>query len=244
MSARPQGGARRGDVRVRASIPWAISVVLTAEHERRLVDHRRLVRMRVAGEPERRRAGARRVRSRRPRSRRPTIAKRAPSWTRQFNPAGDDRAGEVAVPDENHVPGFHVVKRQTRPPCRRVRRPAARFRRLGSRASTPASRAPTCGFPLSSGLRTRRNPIADSGETSSMVSPASSAVSRARRNGLLTTHGWSSSSSRSASPTVLARSRPASVRSRSVRLVCCPDRDHSVSPWRNKTSRCCWIVTR
>ena len=59
----------------------------------------------------------------------------------------------------------------------------------------------------------------------------------ARRRGLLITSGSTSLSSPSTPAASWACSRPASVSSTSVRPVCWPDFDHSVSPWRSSTKR-------
>ena len=76
-----------------------------------------------------------------------------------FDPAGDHRAGEVAMPDEDDVARLHVRQRQLRSPGRRVRTPARRSHRRGSRGSTPASSALPCGSPQWSCPRSRRSPI-------------------------------------------------------------------------------------
>ena len=67
-----------------------------------------------------------------------------------------------------------------------------------------------------------------------MLRPANSAVVLARMRRLLTTKGFSSRSWVIVSAAAAACSRPWSVSSSSVRPVCLPDFDHSVSPWRGQ----------
>ena len=84
--------------------------VAAGKHEGRFGHSRRHTRVRIAGQPS---AASWRTlaRSRTPRStRRPCEADAL--LQRQLKPAGDDGAGEVAVADEHHIVGRHVLQRQ------------------------------------------------------------------------------------------------------------------------------------
>ena len=206
----------------------------TAEHERRV--HRSRGR---AGSPvmPSRRSGGRRARSRTPRSTPPPSRSGFPR-TPAARSSGSAPRGRSGRARRTPRPATACAPAPSRWPGPRARRPGRRSHRRGSRASTPASRAPPCGSRRWWCPRSRRNPIRlISGVTSSTVRPASSAVTSARLRGLLTTYGLSNRSSASVSPAAFACSRPSSVRSSSVRLVCFPDRDHSVSPCRSSSSR-------
>src|SRR5262249_24789626 len=124
---------------------------------------------------------------------------------------------------------------------------AARARTRSARMPTSTAASPPGGSPVpigqSGGLRRISGVVSPSyspychsvrSGSGSAASPASSAVCRARCNGLVSTStGRSPPSIR---PSATACFAPWSVSGRSVRLVCRPSRLHSVSPCRTSTT--------
>ena len=150
--------------------------------------------------------------------------------TRRMCPCANATASPSAAPH----PGDHPV---------RPRADLARAsRRPGSRRATGPSRGAARGSAAWSGPRTRRSPT----RAGPRRSRPGRRARRARRSRAPAAAGCTAPA-RTSPPgqpwrNGPARLRPSSVSGRSVRLVCCPDMLHSVSPWR--TSRISLIVLR
>ena len=162
------------------------------------------------------------------------IANLNPLGYGQLDPAGDHRAGEVAVADEQHVAGLHVRQRQRDRPVGAFATPEPWFSPPGQ-PCVHTSQFGTCLPDLISGQcpRSRRSPIRPDqrvhlvdGEPGQFGSHRR-ALPRAAdaRSGLFKLQLRERRRRR-----LWPALPPISVRSRSVLLVCLPLRDHSVSP--------------
>ena len=157
---------------------------------------------------------------------------------RQPEPARGERPQGVAVPEDQRPLGHAAepVDHAVQPLGDLVGGLAAR----GSRGSRPSSRAPPRGSRRWCGPRSRRTPTPPGPRRPRRRrSPASSAVTRARCSGLVSTRSKCTSASRSRSVRA-PPARPRAVSGRSVVEVCRPDRLHSVSPCRTSQTSARW----